>query len=331
MGFKRLLENIKFVNRIIKAKLFKFRYPLVVTFLCTYRCNFKCKYCSIFKLEEKEMTTEEIFSMIDQFYKAGTRRFSLNGGEPLLRRDIKEIIDYAKNKGMIISLFTNGSLVKQNIDKIKNVDVLLISFDGPEKIHDKQRFKGAYKKTIEAIKTAKEAGINVWTNTVITKNNLNYIDFIIKKAKKLNFQTIYQPVFHYSHSSKKGDIKKLNPLIEKYQQTIDKLIRHKKQGAPIFNSISYLKYIKIPDWNLNPRKCYASRLYCAVTPSGNVAPCFPIFRSKEWPNGLKLGFKKAFESIPKYNCNGCYCVLVENDFLFKLKPDVILNASKYFN
>ncbi len=326
MALKNSIRDMSTLGRVLLAKFQRKRFPISVTFIITYRCNFRCDYCNVFNCEEEEMNTGAIFAMIDELCAMGMRRFGINGGEPLLREDIAEIIDYARDKGLFVTLFTNGSLVAQRIDRIRNLNVLLMSLDGPKDIHDAQRFSGSFDKVIESLVAARRAGLNVWTNTVITRHNLDCLDFILDNARRFGIKTTYQPVLYYPHSSEEREIKDLLPDSLSYRKYIDRLIREKRKGGPILHSLSYLEYIKNPDWRTNQRLCWAGRLYCAITPSGNVAPCYPIFRDRLWPNGVKLGFSNALNKLGSFSCNGCYCILVENDFTFSLKPEVVYNT-----
>ncbi len=322
------MKNIKTLFKFAGVYFLKKRYPLSVTFITTYRCNFRCKYCSVWEKQVKELSTREVFDMIDQLSVMGLRRLGLNGGESLLRPDIQEIIDYSRGKGITTTLFTNGWLVGESIDKLKNLNVLLISLDGPAEVHDAQRQQGSFQKVLEAIEAARSRNLNVWTNTVISKNNVGYIDFILDKAKEMGFKTTFQPVHFYPHSSEEEQIGMLLPSRHEYVAAIDKIIGEKKRGGPVVHSVRYLDYIKDPDWRRNKRRCWAGRFYFAITPDGKLAPCYPIFASYDWPSGRDLGYKKAIDSLGNYTCNGCYCILAENDFFFSLKPDVVLNYMK---
>jgi len=328
MKITNAVRNLSTFSKMLQAKIFYRRFPLSVTFIITYRCNFQCHYCDVYSGDEKEMTTPEIFSMINQLVAMGMRRLGINGGEPLLREDIGDIITYAKKKKLYVTLFTNGSFVPEKIQEIKGVDLLLMSLDGPCYIHDAQRSWGSFDMVIEALKVAKDAGLNIWTNTVITKHNVDSLDFILGLANTFKIKTIYQPVWYYSHSTQVNKINELSPDKEQYHLFIDRLIQEKKRGGPVAHSFAYLHYIRNPDWRYNKRHCWASKLYCAITPSGKVAPCYPIFKDKEWPNGLVLGFRQALKSILEFSCNGCYCILVENDFFFSLHPEVVCNTLK---
>lgn len=323
------MKNIKTALKLAAGYFLRKRSPLSVTFITTYRCNFRCKYCSVWEKKSDELSTEEVFKMIDELCVLGMRRLGLNGGEPLLREDIGEIINYARSKDITTTLFSNGWLVRENISKLKKVNVLIISLDGPPEAHDLQRQPGSYDRAIEAIESARGKGLNVWTNTVVSKNNLDKVDFVLEKAKKYGFKTTFQPVFFYAHSSRKEDIEQLSVVPDKYIAVIDKLIQEKKRGGPVVHSLKYLEYIKNPDWIKNKRRCWAGRFYFAVTPEGRIAPCYPIFASCKWPSGKDTGFKKAIDSIGSYSCGGCYCILAENDFFFSLHPEVVWNTFKY--
>lgn len=321
----RLLKDIGTLLRLGGGYFLNRRHPLSVTFLATYRCNFRCRYCSVWERDVPELTTAQALDMIKQLSRLGLRRLGFNGGEPLLREDIAELINYSRAKGITTTLFTNGWLVKESISKIKNLNLLLLSFDGPKDAHDAQRQAGSYDRVLEAIEAARSAGLNVWTNTVISKNNVGYIGFILNKAKAMGFKTTFQPAHFYPHSSNQEDIAGLLAPRKEYLAALDMLINEKKCGGPVVHSLRYLEYIKNPDWRSNKRRCWAGRFYFAVTPDGRVAPCYPIFASYDWPSGRDSGYKQAIYSLGRYSCGGCYCILAENDFFFSLKPDVVLN------
>ncbi|MAF20258.1 MAG: hypothetical protein CMI55_01100 [Parcubacteria group bacterium] len=325
------LKNIGTAERVLSANLFKKEYPLSVTFISTYRCNFSCKYCDIWTYKEREMTTPQIFSMIDEFADMGLHRFSFNGGEPLLRQDIGELIDYCKSKGLFTTLFTNGWLVKERIAELAKLDVLTVTLDGPREIHDSQRESGSYDRVMDAIECARSRDMHVWTNTVITKGNLSSLGFVLTKAREMGFFTIFQPVLQYSHSTSQEEIEKISSGSSDYEKAIRKLKEEKIKGAPIVHSTSYFDYILKPDWSVNKRRCWAGKLYCAVKPNGEVAPCYPVFSDKKWPNGLEIGFSEAFSQTQIDTCDGCYCLQVESDFLFSLDLHSGLNLLRSLN
>lgn len=329
---KSALSTTTAVN-VLKMHLLKKRFPFSINFIINYRCNFRCKYCDSYNRKDKEMTTQQIFKMIDEFSKMGTKRLGITGGEPLLRQDIGEIIDYAKKRGIKTTITTNGSLVPNKIKELKNLDLLLVSFDGPKEVHERYRMPESYDKAINAIKIAKQHGLKVWTTTVITNLSEDNIDFIINKAKELGFKCLFQPVYFYSYSASKKDIDKIAARVENHKKIVRRILELKKKGEPIANSKTYLNYIMKYWPNKMKGKCFAGRLYCGINSNGEVAPCSLIFNGRKWPNGTEIGFKKAFEQIRQIPCKGCYCVsFVDMNLLNSyFYPEIIFNALKDYN
>jgi MoaA/NifB/PqqE/SkfB family radical SAM enzyme len=277
------------------------------------------------------MTTEQVKGMIDSLSRMGVKRIGFTGGEPLLRRDIGEILDYAKSKGMKTTLFSNGALVPRMIDELKSLDLLLLSFDGPREVQDNQRMNGAYDSVVKAIKVAKKARIKVWTNTVITKENVKHIPFILKQGKKWGVSSMFMPVFEYSITADKEIIKKMSSDIPLFRKAINGLIKAKKAGYSIINSASYFRYL-LKYWPQDHfEKCYAGKLFCAINCDGSVAPCHYLMKSKDWPNGLKVGWKKAVKNATLISCKGCYGnAYVDSNLFFSLNPEVIYNAFRMY-
>jgi len=97
------------------------RIPITGSFELTFRCNLSCAhcYCNLPPNDqdtiEKELSTEEVFNILDQIAEAGCLWLLITGGEPLLRPDFFEVYTYAKKKGFIITLFTNGTLITPEI------------------------------------------------------------------------------------------------------------------------------------------------------------------------------------------------------------------------
>lgn len=322
---------MKMIIKLLNTYLTKKRYPFSVNFIICYRCNYKCKYCNSYNQKTEEMTTEQIIKMIDELSKIGMQRLSITGGEPLLRKDIGQIIDYCKKKNIWISINSNGKLIPQKINELKNVDALLISLDGKKENHEKFRGKDSYKDVINAIKIAKQNNIAVWIEAVITKNSKEDIDFLLDLAKKLDFRCLFQPIYNYSYSANKKIIKDYSPTKENFDQIIKKLIKLKKQGEPILNSNTYLKYI-INNWpNPHLKKCYAGRIFCGINSNGKVAPCSLLFNNPNWPNGTEIGFKEAFKRLSPFKCKGCFCnSFIDLNFAYSLKVEPIINALRNY-
>ena len=327
----KALHKIKSCKSLGCYYLLKKKIPLAVVLLITDRCNSRCKYCQIWNRKKEEMTTEQIYTLIDEIVDMDCQKFSIFGGEPLVRKDIGQVVNYAKNKGLFVSMGTNGWLLDKKIDEIKNIDMLNFSIDGPQEINDFQRMEGGYDKVINAIKIAKENNIKVITQTVITKYNLKHLGHILEKAEELDFLCGFQPAHNRPLS---GDLlESVLPDKEEYKKTINWLIEQKRNKARVANSIEGLKHLSyVYDWPKHKKhvKCFAPDLHVYVDTNGDVLPCLHVQEQiTNSPNCTKIGFRNAYNQIHKLSCNGCWSWSnVEFNLLFSLKPETVLNTIK---
>jgi radical SAM protein with 4Fe4S-binding SPASM domain len=148
----------------------------------TGQCNLWCKHCygrEEFRSTEKdELTTEQIFKLIDDLYHANVANVYLTGGEVFIRKDLPAIIDYIAKKDIVITgIFTNGTLFRDDVfTAFKNNNIkptILVSLDGNTSTsNDFIRGIGNFNKTIDFIQKVISLGFNVTVNTVVMKNNV---------------------------------------------------------------------------------------------------------------------------------------------------------------
>lgn len=170
----------------------------------TYNCQCNCAHCAMAKYDRKgkELSTDEIKDLIDQLFLLNVRIIEFFGGEPLLRKDIFELIEYTSPK-MLTHIATNGILLtKKNVKKLKKVGlhILQVSVDSPNtEIHDKHRRKQCFKKAIKGLELAKKAKIPyILMSSYASKESIanGELDELIKLGKKIGineFKTI-EPV-----------------------------------------------------------------------------------------------------------------------------------------
>jgi len=326
-----ITNNLKIPLQLARGYLGRGKSMLSVSFLITSKCNFRCKYCDSYNQNDAEMTTGQIKGMLDELAAMNVKRIGFTGGEPLLRQDIGEVLDHAKGKGMKTTLFSNGALVPRMIDKLKSLDLLLLSFDGPKEVQDRQRMENAYESVVNAVNAAKKAKIKIWTNTVLTKDNIGHVEFILDKVKLWGAAAMFMPVFEYSITADKKTIESMSSELAVFRDAIGKLVKLKKDGYPIINSESYFKYL-LAHW---PEKhftgCYAGRFFCAINSDGTVAPCHYLIKSGSWPNGLRIGFANAVEKARLQQCSGCYGnAYVDSNLFFSLNLETIYNAVRMY-
>jgi len=129
---KRLWARARYLYSIAKQKASGRDYPLIVVLVVNNSCNWNCTYCfgDYPNRKETDYTTDEIKYLIDKLYDMGTRYLNMHGGETLLRNDIGELVNYTKQKGMYCCIITNGSLLPQKIEEVRQADNIVISLDG---------------------------------------------------------------------------------------------------------------------------------------------------------------------------------------------------------
>ena len=155
---------------------------------CTLSCNAKCKHCGSSAEKRKyegELTTEEIksaFKQIADSMDASKILINVTGGEPLVRQDLCEVMEYAsKELGFHWGMTTNGILLNEkNIAKLKNANMesISVSIDGLQETHDEFRgVPGSYNIIMNNIKKLKEADFvkHLQVTTVFHKKNINQL------------------------------------------------------------------------------------------------------------------------------------------------------------
>ncbi|MFH1510793.1 MAG: radical SAM protein [Candidatus Woesearchaeota archaeon] len=297
--------------------------PINIMWRITNKCNSRCEYCRIWKREQNELSTEQVFSLIDQMYHAGTLRIGFVGGEALLRPDFAEIVQYAKSKSIYLTLVSNGILVPKKMSIIKNIDCLVLSFDGKKRNHERGRCKGSFGKLMQAFEACKRNKINLLTITVLNKHNLQDIDFVLEKAKKYGFRCN----FHLLQGGWE-----CYPSDQQYRQALDYLIARKKQGSPIAMSLRCLRFLREwPDYKkffskekMPGFRCYAGKLFFNIDTDGSIAGCDVLSNMHKNPDCVKLGLRQACNIVDRHGCEACTCVAtIEYSSMFSLKADVI--------
>ncbi|MEW6409376.1 MAG: 12,18-didecarboxysiroheme deacetylase [Nitrospirota bacterium] len=156
----------------------------VVVWNMTRRCNLKCVHCyaQAIPLNEphpEELTTEEARTLIDDLSEFGVPVILFSGGEPLVRKDLPELAQYAKEKGMRAVISTNGTLITSSVAHLLKeigLSYVGISLDGGLNTNDAFRgVKGAFEKAINGIRNCKEEGIKVGLRFTINKRNYTEI------------------------------------------------------------------------------------------------------------------------------------------------------------
>lgn len=296
----------------------------------TFRCNLRCLYCASCEAPHDELETQEVIEGLDALWRLGTRWITFGGGEPLVRKDIGEILRYSKKKGFQTYLSTNGWLLGERKSEILGcVDHINLSLDGNREVHDHVRGKGAYDKAIEAIGISRELGIAVSLQCVLNRFNLDAVDDAVATARQHGLPIMFQPATKWLSSSWKEN--PIAPDTEAYRDAIKHIIQLKRQGAPVRNSFTGLRHLA--HWpDPQPIFCAAGRSMAILEADGSMLACHQC-QVRDFLEGKaaqgSITAKFAQMRLPK-DCAQCWCApVVELCLFFSLHPEAMLNAYRH--
>ncbi len=314
--------DFNLLMKVISAGTFKKRTPLFVNLLVTNRCNMKCVYCIVKcnKLPVLDMPLGDLFRIVDELHALGTRYISIQGGEPLLRDDIGEIIDYINHNGIITDLVTNGLLIKEKLEELRKVRRLCVSLDGREEYNDLNRGRGTYRRVMENLEYARENGLNIYRiEATFTRNNadLDNLRFLFALAERFGCMLTPFPglitEYNISDEFRAVALQKRSELIEFWR----KVALLKKEGHvihyadDIINNVVNMpetvceRYDETTTKKLGLPFCTLGRMSCYIDTDGEMYPCVPLFGLKG-RNVYKNGVEKCWESFDDLSCRYCF-------------------------
>lgn len=307
------------LGRVLSARFADRRYPLYVQFLMTERCALRCSYCEVPGMAADEMPTDEVLAMMDELCRAGMRKLTLTGGDPLFRKDLPEIVHFVRDRGVFCNIITTGHLLPRRIDEIRRLNLVVISIDGPQDAHDRLRGEGSYDAAIAGIEACVNAGVPVMTNTVVTRLNMERLDTVLDLAEQYRCAAMFSPVEIYHPKIDTPQNRSLELDAREIDRLVEFLLDAKSQGRPVGHTRHALNM-----WRMKPTMTHcrwAGRLFCSILPSGRVASCNPLMGAGfSWQDGRELGYVHAMNRMPDFHCNGCYTGFPEIDRMLSLDP-----------
>jgi len=269
----------------------------MVTWRCTRKCVGSCLYCSYTPeyAKEEELDTKTAYKMVDEIYDFGSPWFGISGGEPLVRQDIFDVIQYAKEVGLEVSLITSGfAFDKKRLNGLVRNEVhTAVSIDGAQDSNDRVRGKGSYDKAVFAMKKLSENGILDCIVTTLTKYNIKDIEHPVKLAAEYGARMV---VFHniVPVGRASPNMSDLAPSPEEYESAFNQIfdLQLKYAGKTRVNVYApfYARIVRQRNptefWNWFTSdflgKCTIGGDYISVTENGD-------FRSCGFHEGHRLG------------------------------------------
>jgi len=162
------------------------------------RCNLNCKHCYSLSADVDfpgELSTEEIYAVMDDLKRFGVPVLILSGGEPLLRPDIFDISRRAKEMGFYVGLSSNGTLIdaamSQRIAAV-GYDYVGVSLDGIGEVHDRfRRQQGAYEAALAGMRHCRERNIKVGLRFTMTEHTVESLPALLDLVEREDFDKFY--------------------------------------------------------------------------------------------------------------------------------------------
>ncbi len=280
--------------------------PFLVVWNFTTRCNLRCKHCYAAG-RTGGLSLEERLNVVDQLADAGVVALAISGGEPLMDDDVWEVASHAVERGLMVSIATNGTLIDEDVArrlKQAGVAYVEISLDShlPE-VHDAFRgMRGAYERTMKGIRSCVDEGLMVGIATTATRLNLDGIPDMVKLARDSGAERLI--VFNLVPTGRaKQEVSSLELSTEERWRLLGYLYDELQAGglgvfstSPMYAVVSLQRMETGGGHELVPTHfadvkvsmesfehaevlaefiggCGAGRIYCSVEANGDITPC----------------------------------------------------------
>ncbi|MCW2522954.1 MAG: Radical domain protein [Frankiales bacterium] len=249
--------------------------PICLTWELTYACNLACVHClsSSGRRDPRELSTAEAKAVIDELERMQVFYVNIGGGEPTVREDFWELVDYATEHHVGVKFSTNGvrisKAVAQRLAGSDYVDVQ-ISLDGATaEVNDNVRGVGSYDTAIRAMANLNEAGFTGFKiSVVVTRENVDQLDDFKAIADRYQAQlrlTRLRP------SGRGADVwDELHLLAPQQKQLYDWLVAN---GEEVLTGDSFFHLAAFGDALPGLNLCGAGRVVCLIDPVGDVYAC----------------------------------------------------------
>ena len=250
--------------------------PICLTWELTYACNLECVHClsSSGRRDPRELTTAEAKAVLDELHALQVFYINIGGGEPMIRRDFFELLEYSIGLGIGVKFSTNGAFI--DADKARRLAAMdyldiQISLDGTDAVtNDAVRGEGSYDTAIRAMEHLRDAGFGPFKiSVVVTRHNVDQLDEFKALADSFGAQlrvTRLRPSGRGAESWHD-----LHPTNAQQRQIYDWLVAN---GDNVLTGDSFFHLNALGDTPLpGLNMCGAGRVVCLIDPIGDVYAC----------------------------------------------------------
>ncbi len=299
--------------------------PLWLLAELTYRCPLQCPYCSNpldFAQQEKELTTAQWIEVFKQARAMGAVQIGFSGGEPLVRKDLPELIKAARDLGFYTNLITSGiGLTQKKIDAFAEagLDHIQISFQASDEVLNAALAgsKKAFQQKLEMARAVKAHGYPMVLNFVLHRHNIDQIDRIIELCIELEADDVELATcqfYGWAQLNREG----LLPTRDQIERAEAVVHRYREKMAASDN-LANLLFVTPDYYEERPKGCMGGwgAIFLSVTPEGMALPChsarqlpvqFPSVLEQSlqdiWFNSFGFNRYRGFDWMPE-PCRSC--------------------------
>jgi len=275
MSTATLLERPAPAPRLIEHFERGLNSPICLTWELTYACNLSCVHClsASGRRDPRELTTEECKAVIDELQRMQVFYVNIGGGEPTVRSDFWELIDYATSHDVGVKFSTNGvkitSEIAERLARNDYVDIQ-ISLDGATaEVNDAIRGPGSFDLAMRALQRLSDAGMTrLKLSVVCTRTNIGQLDEFKAIADRFGAQlrlTRLRP------AGRGADVwHELHPTQDQQRELYQWLLAH---GEEVLTGDSFFHLSALGESLPGLNLCGAGRVVCLIDPIGDVYAC----------------------------------------------------------
>lgn len=332
---------------ILTAKATRARRPIFIGLYITNRCNLRCKYCFV-NVENRfddpahaGFSGDDVIKVVDELYTKGMRWTFLLGGEPLMHPELGRIVKHIADKGILLHILTNGTLIEQKIDAIAPADGVCVSIDGLEAATDAMRGEGTFRRAMRGLAVALEHGMTARIHATLSKHSLADMEPLAAMARDMGVTITLSPP-NYLGEAEDPD---LQLTTEDYKDFYRRYRALKEQGFPIGNSfyaidkalhwpIAYHEYIREGQTfeNYAPIRCVICDLHGCVDAEGTMFNCIQL-GCLHGLNIRDVGIQRAWDELPnrRPNCVSCASInTIETAAYLNLRHEILMDGFRFF-
>lgn len=258
---------------LIEAARKGLRAPVNLTWEITLLCNLNCRHClsDAGKPHARELSTDECKAVIDQLARHKVFQINIGGGEPFVRADFFEIIEYANKMGIVACISTNGTLLNaetcRRLSAMKDI-FLQVSLDGvDENTNDGIRGEGTYKRALKGMEELHRHKVNFSINTVLTRYSFDQLEPLKELA------ATFDASLRVSRFRPSGRAKACWEELAPSKEQLEHFAGWLQADKDVLTGDSFFSLTSEKRRRLGLDMCGAAKMTCCLAPGGDLYPC----------------------------------------------------------